>query len=289
MRNAYLALLIFFLNHVFSNGNYLSSRAVASENFFVKTENIDQENSYFKDGTILASNSKKSEEVYIDESILNSREDEYLDKNSIDSDIWGSILEKFRGGHHLSLGVGSVSGSWTLGKAGNLSNEKRATSGNSYEFRYFYQIKLANYLGYYVGSSMEVFVSNVGEESGFDEGSSYRMPSVNSGISYTPHWKYSVLAGIDYSIDRIDSLNYVDSAAGEEVKRTVGVTLEGGKLYLGGIYFYSAKSGVFVMSSFSNLKYTKPESINAGEGHPLDVNLSRTQKIISFGYIYHHF
>lgn len=210
--------------------------------------------------------------------------------DGLDLDIWNSILERFRAGHHLSLGLGLGAGTWDIKNAGILANETRNTRGIVYEFKYSYQLKLADYFGYFVGTSASFYNSTSSASGGFRESSSYRLPSVVAGFSLFPSWRYSVLAGIDYSIERYDELRYSANGVNDQLEtKQVGLTLEGPQVFFSFAYYYEARSAVSLTYSYSKLSYIKPADLEFGDASPLDVNLKREQKKMTIGYTYHHF
>lgn len=214
---------------------------------------------------------------------------ENSENEGIDADIWASMMNKHREGHHVFVGVGTVFGYWQLNRAGRLFNSSRASSGISYQLKYLYEIKLFDYFGYHVGSSTNIFVSNAGKEAGFEEGNSFRMPSVNLGVNYTPNWQYSLVVGLDYSVDFVSGVYYDDQISGQLSEKNVGITLEGAEFYAGITYFYVQEAGVYIMYSVENLNAIKPVGLNQNEGHPLDIEAQRVQKTFYLGYTIHFF
>lgn len=208
---------------------------------------------------------------------------------TLDDDIWRSILELYRHGHHLGIGIGSAEGDWSLGGWRLAGNERDSeissqTTGIVYQFSYRYHIKLLDYFGYFVGSTVQFYTALSDSSSVFTDNSAWRLPSISTGFSFTPNWQWALILGIDYSLQRNANLEF-ERLEGEQ--KTVGVSLESFQFVFETTYYYEDSAGIILSFVSERLNYTKPENVSDNSDTGLDFSLRSDQRKFLIGYKYH--
>lgn len=198
---------------------------------------------------------------------------------------WDRLVRGFRKEHSVILATGVEDRRWSLDDQARITDQPFSTRTVRSVFTYNFHIQIHKGFGYYLGTSLGVSQGEKGKRPGgepFKVGRSLSLPGVQAGLVQNFNPGMRMLLGLDAHLERMEAL--ATRVPGDRQESIYVTTRALGALWAAE-FFLKLDTALRLEAGWSRLYYTAPENIIGTA--PLDIGLTRIDRRVALGMVYH--